>query len=122
MTLLCGLLGLTPVNGVLPQSPLHSRALCQVESDKKKEAVSAARDGGAVVEPGTGAIPVRVIEQRLSGLLQSLGVAVLLGITPAIRQIPTAVLWGFFAFMALESLPGSQFWERLLLLLTDPKK
>jgi hypothetical protein len=27
---------------------------------------------------------------------------------------------GFFAFMALESLPGSQFWDRTLLLLTDP--
>lgn len=65
-----------------------------------------------------GVIPVRVIEQRVSGLLQSLGVGVLLAITPAIRQIPTAVLWGFFAFMALESLPGSQFWDRLLLLLT----
>lgn len=124
MTLMCGLLGLPPVNGVLPQSPLHSRALCQVDSAKQR-AASAARDGGAEADPagtGTGAIPVRVIEQRLSGLLQSLGVAVLLGITPAIRQIPTAVLWGFFAFMALESLPGSQFWDRMLLLLTDPKK
>lgn len=65
---------------------------------------------------------MHVYEQRWSGLLQSLGVAVFLFATPAIRQIPTACLWGYFAFMALESLPGSQFWDRLLLLVTDPRK
>jgi len=39
-----------------------------------------------------------------------------------IRLIPSAVLWGYFAFMALESLGGSQFWERLVYLVTDPAK
>ncbi len=39
-----------------------------------------------------------------------------------LRLIPSAVLWGYFAFMALESLNGSQFWERLLYLVTDPAK
>lgn len=58
----------------------------------------------------------------MSNLLQSLLVAVCLGITPAIKQIPTAVLWGYFIFMAVESLTGSQLWERCLLLLTDPRK
>ena len=29
---------------------------------------------------------------------------------------------GYFAYMALESLPGSQLWDRTLLLLTDPKR
>ena len=28
----------------------------------------------------------------------------------------------YFAFMALESLKGSQFWERLVYLVTDPAK
>lgn len=37
-------------------------------------------------------------------------------------QVPTSVIWGYFAFMALDSLPGSQFWERLLLLFTDPSR
>ena len=55
----------------------------------------------------------------MTGLLQSLLVGACLGITPAIKWIPTAVLWGYFAYMALESLPGSQFWERILLLFTD---
>ena len=28
MTILCGLMGLPPVNGVLPQAPLHTKSLC----------------------------------------------------------------------------------------------
>ena len=60
-------------------------------------------------------------EQRMTGLLQSLLVGACLGITPAIKWIPTAVLWGYFAYMALESLPGSQFWDRILLVFTDPR-
>lgn len=35
---------------------------------------------------------------------------------------PSNPTQGYFAFMSLESLPGSQFWDRLLLLLTDPRK
>jgi hypothetical protein len=58
----------------------------------------------------------------VSNLLQSLLLALCLGITPAIQRIPTAVLWGYFVFMAVESLAGSQLWERLLLLATDPKR
>jgi hypothetical protein len=65
---------------------------------------------------------VQVREQRVSNLLQSLLLAVCLGITPALQRTPTAVLWGYFVFMAVESLAGSQLWERLLLLLTDPKR
>lgn len=56
------------------------------------------------------------------GLVQSLLVAACLGVTMGIRLIPSAVLWGYFAFMALESLSGSQFWDRLLYLATDPSK
>lgn len=57
----------------------------------------------------------------MTALLQSLMVGACLGITPAIKFIPTAVLWGYFAYMAIESLEGSQFWDRLLLLVTDPR-
>jgi hypothetical protein len=63
-----------------------------------------------------------VREQRVTNLLQSLLLAVCLGITPAIQLIPTAVLWGYFIFMAAESLAGSQLWERLLVVLTDPQR
>ncbi|CAH1433266.1 unnamed protein product [Lactuca virosa] len=35
---------------------------------------------------------------------------------PLITLIPTSVLWGYFAYMAIDSLPGNQFWERILLI------
>ena len=67
-------------------------------------------------------VPIRVVETRGANLFQSLLIGACLGLTPAIRWIPTSLLWSYFAFMALESLPGSQLWERTLLLLTDPRR
>lgn len=67
-------------------------------------------------------IRLQVREQRVTNLLQSILVAICLAITPAIKQIPTGVLWGYFMYMAVESLEGSQLWERLQFILTDPKK
>ena len=61
-------------------------------------------------------------EQRLTNLAQSLLCAACVAATPAIRAAPTAALWGYFAFMSLESLEGSQLAERALLLLADPKR
>ena len=61
-------------------------------------------------------LPVRVNEQRLSNLLQALLVGGCVGAMPVIKMIPTSVLWGYFAYMAIDSLPGNQFWERIQLL------
>ncbi|MBD4021984.1 hypothetical protein GUI04_24055, partial [Xanthomonas citri pv. citri] len=61
-------------------------------------------------------LPVRVNEQRVSNLLQSLLLAGSICAMPLIKLIPTSVLWGYFAYMAIDSLPGNQFWERILLL------
>jgi hypothetical protein len=65
-------------------------------------------------------LPVRVNEQRVSNFLQSLLVAASVSAVPAIKLIPTSVLWGYFAYMAIDSLPGNQFWERMLLLFVTP--
>jgi boron transporter len=67
-------------------------------------------------------LPVRVNEQRLSNLLQSLLVAACLGVMPLIQKIPTSVLWGYFAYMSIDSLPGNQFWERIQLLFITPQR
>ena len=67
-------------------------------------------------------LPVEVKEQRLSNLLQALMVGGCVAAMPLLKKIPTAVLWGYFAFMAIESLPGNQFWERILLLFTAPSR
>lgn len=65
-------------------------------------------------------LPVRVNEQRVSNLLQSLLVAASVFAMPVIKKIPTSVLWGYFGYMAIDSLPGNQFWERILLLFVTP--
>lgn len=65
-------------------------------------------------------LPVRVNEQRMSNLLQSVLVGASVCAIPAIKLIPTSALWGYFAYMAIDSLPGNQFWERILLLFVTP--
>ena len=103
-TLLLGLLGLPPTNGVLPQAPMHTRSLMGVGQDRRK--------------PGAASI---VLEQRLSNLIQSLLVGLCLFVAPAIKLLPRAVLWGYFIFMAIESFPGNQFIHRISLFWTDFK-
>lgn len=67
-------------------------------------------------------LPVEVKEQRLSNLLQSTMVGGCVAAMPLLKRIPTSVLWGYFAFMAIDSLPGNQFWERILLIFTAPSR
>lgn len=67
-------------------------------------------------------LPVRVNEQRVTNLLQSILVGISVCAIPAIKLIPTSVLWGYFAYMAIDSLPGNQFWERILLLFITPTR
>lgn len=176
MTLLCGLIGLPPSNGVLPQSPMHTKSLAvlkrqlirkkMVESAKESvkrqasnsdiygtmQAVFIEMDSSSINSVDNELIklkeavmknenenskhgeqidfkkhidahlPVRVNEQRVSNLLQSLLVAVSVCAMPLIKKIPTSVLWGYFAYMAIDSLPGNQFWERILLLFVTPSR
>ncbi|RZB62406.1 Boron transporter 4 isoform B [Glycine soja] len=176
-TLLCGLIGLPPSNGVLPQSPMHTKSLAvlkkqlirrkMVKSAKEsirqkaskseiygkmqavfiemdscpdnhlvvkeledlKEVVLNGEDKGlnnkSTFDPEKhidAYLPVRVKEQRVSNLLQSLLVGASVFAMPAIKKIPTSVLWGYFAYMAIDSLPGNQFWERILLLFVTPSR
>ncbi|KAJ7523847.1 hypothetical protein O6H91_18G064900 [Diphasiastrum complanatum] len=178
MVVLCGLIGIPPSNGVLPQSPMHTKSLATlkrqivrrklVESAKRsiqqnatigeiygnmQETFQQLADPSAfqpssstwtlkewksnksqsvaspveqiVFDPEKDIddlLPVVVNEQRLSGLMQSMLVGLCVAAMPLIRKIPTSVLWGYFAYMALESLPGNQFWERILLLFTSSSR
>ncbi|XP_022637947.1 probable boron transporter 7 [Vigna radiata var. radiata] len=178
LTLICGLLGLPPSNGVLPQSPMHTKSLAVlrrqmvrkkvvksakdcikqqgtnielfgkmqdvlIEMDSKpnilnlvqtqdlknlKEAVMQSSDNNGetrTFDPDKhidSYIPERVNEQRISNLLQSLLVGLSIFAISVIKMIPTSVLWGYFAYMAIDSLPGNQFWERILLLLISPSR
>ncbi|AQL09803.1 Boron transporter 4 [Zea mays] len=145
LDLWCGLLGIPPSNGVLPQSPMHTRSLAVLKrqfSCKFVQTVSAHKElkdlKDAIIPEGNGSrtvpevfdpekhvdayLPVRVNEQRVSNLLQSLLITGCIGVTPLIQKIPTSVLWGYFAYMSIDSLPGNQFWERIQLLFITPQR
>ena len=101
-TLLLGLLGLPPTNGVLPQAPMHTRSLMGVGQDRN--------------DPNK---KNKVLEQRMSNLIQSALIALTLFLSPVIKLPPRAVLWGYFLFMAIESFPGNQFIHRITLFVVD---
>jgi len=104
MTILCGLLGLPPVNGVLPQAPLHTKSLCSKLKVKDE-------------------VIFKVYENRWSNLIQASLCLVLFGVAELVlKHIPTALVWAFFAHMALEFLPGSQLWDRLQIIVSEPKR
>ncbi|XP_010691191.2 boron transporter 4 [Beta vulgaris subsp. vulgaris] len=67
-------------------------------------------------------LPVRVNEQRLSNLLQSLLLGFSVFAMPALKRLPSSLLWGYFAYMAIDSLPGNQFWERIRLILISKSR
>lgn len=111
---------------------LINKDLVQEDSAKKeledlKEAVMKADDGDSKekFDPEKhidAFLPVRVNEQRISNLLQSILVGLSLCALPVVKMIPSSVLWGYFAYMAIDSLPGNQFWERILLLFIAPRR
>ncbi|GER45143.1 HCO3- transporter family [Striga asiatica] len=176
-TLLCGLLGIPPSNGVLPQSPMHTRSLAVLKRQLiRRKMVKRAKEGmkqqashseiygrmhAVFVEMENAPshtvekelanlkeavlkhdslvngeandrfdpekcidlhLPVRVNEQRVSNFLQSVLVGLAVCAMPIIKMIPTSVLWGYFAYMAIDSLPGNQFWERLLLMFVPQRR
>ncbi|KAI6682866.1 hypothetical protein NL676_028779 [Syzygium grande] len=183
LTILCGLIGIPPSNGVIPQSPMHTKSLATLKhqllrnkltstarksmrknsnlvqlyrnmqeaynemqtplayqmppmlglKELKDSTIQLASSTGYIDAPVDETIfdvdkdiddllPVEVKEQRLSNLLQALMVGGCVAAMPLLKKIPTSVLWGYFAFMAIESLPGNQFWERILLLFTAPSR
>ncbi|KAF6157393.1 hypothetical protein GIB67_004331 [Kingdonia uniflora] len=183
LVILCGLIGIPPSNGVIPQSPMHTKSLATLKhqllrnklvstarqsitknsslgqlygsmqeaynqmqtplvyqtppslglKDLKESTIHLASIGGQIDAPVDESVfdvekdiddllPVEVKEQRLSNLLQAMMVGSCVGAMPLLKKIPTSVLWGYFAFMAIESLPGNQFWERILLVFTAPSR
>ncbi|PWZ31058.1 putative boron transporter 2 [Zea mays] len=184
LTLMCGLIGIPPSNGVIPQSPMHTKSLATLKhqllrnrlvataresmsqnaslsqlygsmqdayqqmqtplvyqqqsvrrglNELKDSTVQLASSMGNIDAPVDETVfdiekeiddllPIEVKEQRLSNLLQASMVGGCVAAMPLLKKIPTSVLWGYFAFMAIESLPGNQFWERILLLFTAPSR
>ncbi|KAF5933176.1 hypothetical protein HYC85_029347 [Camellia sinensis] len=180
LVILCGLIGIPPANGVIPQSPMHTKSLATLKHqllrnklvstakksmsknsnlgqlyrsmqeaynemqtplvyqnpsalNLKNSTIQLASSTGYIDAPVDETVfdvdkdiddllPVEVKEQRLSNLLQASMVGGCVAAMPLLKKIPTSVLWGYFAFMAIENLPGNQFWERILLLFTAPNR
>lgn len=98
-TAICGILGIPPANGLLPQAPLHSESLMH----STEEEVRVALDGEEKVEVRE---VKRVHEQRWSSFLHA--GAILAFISPPLQHVlgltPTSVLAGLFLFMGEQSL------------------
>ena len=82
-----GIFGVPPGNGLIPQAPLHVRALAVVDYEE-------AAPGMRRREVYTG-----VVEKRWSNLLQSLLCLLTVLLFPIIKLIPQAVLAGTFLYM-----------------------
>ncbi|KAJ5317510.1 hypothetical protein PENANT_c036G09780 [Penicillium antarcticum] len=116
-TALCGILGIPPSNGLLPQAPLHSESLMHEET----ETASVIVDGEEKIERKQ---VRRVYEQRWSTLLHS--GAILLFVSPPFMKVlgltPTSVLAGLFLFMGEQSLSVNPILYRTFYLLTPPSE
>ncbi|MCJ1477672.1 hypothetical protein MMC13_006345 [Lambiella insularis] len=112
-TALCGILGIPPANGLLPQAPLHSESLLHTE----KEEFAFSVDGEATIEIRE---VRRVHEQRWSPFLQAGGI--LIFTSPPLQFVlgltPTSVLAGLFLFMGEQSLAVNPILHRACYLLT----
>jgi hypothetical protein len=150
LTASLGLMGMPPVNGVIPQAPMHARALRGLalrlrdrrletpRGDSEKSDVAGADsdvgDASNVEQPMNvnfasrtvgdtqqhHADHILVLEQRGSNLVQAVLVGLCVPAAPVTSLLPTSVLWGYFAFMALESLQGDNgLIKRVIFMMMD---
>ncbi|KAE8378598.1 Alpha/Beta hydrolase protein [Aspergillus bertholletiae] len=116
-TALCGILGIPPANGLLPQAPLHSESLMHSEREQR----TVITDGEEKIETHE---VKRVYEQRWSSFLHA--GAILLFVSPPFMKVlgltPTSVLAGLFMFMGEQSLSVNPILYRTFYLLTPPSE
>ena len=120
-TALCGILGIPPANGLLPQAPLHSESLRHwVLEETPSSDADAAADGA----PRPSERVPRVYEQRYSPFLQA--ALIMLFVSPPFQWLlgltPTSVLAGLFMFMGYQSLSANPILPRVVHLLTPPSE
>ena len=98
-TTLCGILGIPPANGLLPQAPLHSESLMHNEKEET-------RSSNLGDEEPEVRVVRRVYEQRWSAFLHA--GAILVFVAPPFQRVlgftPTSVLAGLFMYMGEQSL------------------
>ncbi|PHH85570.1 hypothetical protein CDD83_237 [Cordyceps sp. RAO-2017] len=130
-TALCGVLGIPPANGLLPQAPLHSESLLYYtveeeeegpeaeERERERERASSSSSSSSSSPPPTRRT-ARTYEQRYSHLMQSS--LILVFVSPPLQRLlglaQTSVLAGLFLFMGYQSLSVNPILPRVGHLLT----
>ena len=116
-TALCGILGIPPSNGLLPQAPLHSESLMH----NQEEQFTVVADGMERTETRE---VRRVYEQRWSTFLHA--GAILAFSSPPLMKVlgltPTSVLAGLFLYMGEQSLSVNPILYRAFYILTPPSE
>ena len=120
-TALCGILGIPPANGLIPQAPLHSESLMHTVEEVEEVPATGLQDDDPTPRYRKVA---RVHEQRYSNMLQSS--LILIFITPPLQRLlgltPTSVLAGLFLFMCYQSLSVNPILVRIAQFLTPPSE
>ncbi|ELT93973.1 hypothetical protein CAPTEDRAFT_160698 [Capitella teleta] len=98
--------GLPMIHGALPHSPLHVRAMADVEDRV---------DQGHVYQK-----IIHVRETRVTGIISHILIGLSLFLLPnPMQYIPIAVLDGLFLYLAVTALSSNQMFERITLLVTE---
>ena len=71
--------------------------------------------------PGESPKVVEVKDQRLSSIIVSILIGVSIYLSPLLKHVPYAVLFGVFLYMGISSVGGIQFFDRLVLFLMPVK-
>lgn len=112
-TAICGVLGIPPANGLLPQAPLHSESLLHDEIEVEENNIDGQEKKGSKMVR-------RVYEQRWSAFLHA--GAILAFVSPPLQHVlgltPTSVLAGLFLFMGEQSLSVNPILYRFTHILT----
>lgn len=118
-TALCGILGIPPANGLLPQAPLHSESLMHTTYEEVDSEDASEGDHAPSRKPVSA-----VYEQRYSHFLQA-GL-IFAFVAPPLQWLlgltPTSVLAGLFLFMGFQSLSVNPMLPRIGYLLTPPSE
>ena len=104
----CAILGLPPGSGLIPQAPLHTRALA---TRKHVEINGVKRE-----------ITTNVEEQRYSALFQASLMFLALSLTVVISWIPKACLFGVFLYLGVGAMHGNEIWHHINLCFMLSKK
>mmetsp|Transcript_46056 Transcript_46056/g.111546 ORF Transcript_46056/g.111546 Transcript_46056/m.111546 type:complete len:613 (-) Transcript_46056:89-1927(-) len=104
----CGIMGIPPGSGLIPEAPLHSRSLC---TRTYKTINGVRREVFSDCE-----------EQRWSAMGQALLMFASLSVIVIISWIPVGCLFGIFLYLGVDAMHGNEIWERINLMFMYAKK